>query len=246
MSGTEDKNNKTNDKSGRGIRIAGILCPAIVIVAAVGYLVYSGITGNRITVDELVEHAPAQASLAALVLVAMYVLKSLSVVFPIAVLYAAGGYIFGPWWGCLVNAVGIAAGCTLQYWMGRASGSHAAERLAEKHPRMRALFEAQGRSPLLAAFSARLFGIISGDIISYYFGASEVPFLPFLAGSVLGVAPGLITITVLGTSATDPRSPEFIISVAAAVVIWGLSALGKRLIDKKRKSGRKKKTDDEE
>ena len=94
---------------------------------------------------------------------------------------------------------------------------------------------------MFAALSARLFGVISGDIISYYFGASGVHFLPFLIGSICGVLPGLVTVTVLGTSATDPSSPAFIISVAAAVVIFAASALGKYIIDKKHR--KKDKTD---
>lgn len=83
--------------------------------------------------------------------------------------------------------------------MGRASGSDAAARLAGKHPRISAVFTVQDRSPLFASLSARLFGVISGDIISYYFGASGVRFLPFLIGSICGVLPGLVTVTVLGT-----------------------------------------------
>lgn len=241
---TDKKGDINEKKSGRVMRWAGILCPVLIAAAVAGYMIYSSVTGNKITVAELVGYAPAHASLAALALLVIYVLKSLSVVFPVTVLYAAGGYIFGPVLGCIVNAAGIAVGCAVQYWMGRASGSHTAERLADKHPRMRSLFGLQDRSPFFAALSARLFGVISGDIISYYFGASGLKFLPFLAGSIIGVLPGLVTVTVLGTSATDPRSPEFIISVAAVVLIFGLSALGKHIIDKKRKTGEKNKNED--
>lgn len=234
-------NDKKDKHTGVGGRIMRIICPVLAVAAVAAVFIYSYITGEELTVANLVEHAPAQAGVAAAVMILIYIIKSLTVFFPVTVLYAAGGYIFGPVVGCAVNCAGIAAGCAVQYWMGKASGSGAAAKLAEKHPRISAVFTAQDRSPLFAALSARLFGVISGDIISYYFGASGVHFLPFLIGSICGVLPGLVTVTVLGTSATDPSSPAFIISVAAAVVIFAASALGKYIIEKKHR--KKDKTD---
>ena len=151
-------NNQLNDKkdkhTGVGGRIMRIICPVLAVAAVAAVFIYSYITGEELTVANLVEHAPAQAGVAAAVMILIYIIKSLTVFFPVTVLYAAGGYIFGPVVGCAVNCAGIAAGCAVQYWMGKASWSGAAAKLAEKHPRISAVFTAQDRSPLFAALSA--------------------------------------------------------------------------------------------
>lgn len=225
------------DKSarrGRGLRrLAMFLSPVVIIAVAAVYLIYFIATGRQITVADIVSHAPQHALPAALLLVIFYILKSLSVFFPITVLYAAGGYIFGPFLGMLVNFVGVAAGCLVQLMLGRLSGADAAARLARKYPKMSAVFSAQERHPLTTAFAARLFGVISGDITSHYFGAAGMPVLPCIVGSMLGVAPGLISVTMLGTSADDPTSPLFIITVGIALAVFAAAAVGKKFYDRK-------------
>lgn len=214
-------------------RLIRFLSPAVIIAAAAAYLVFFVATGRQITVADIVSHAPQHALPAALLLVIFYILKSLSVFFPITVLYAAGGYIFGPLWGMLVNFTGVAAGCLLQWMLGRSSGAEAAARLGKKYPKMAVIFSAQERHPLTTAFAARLFGVISGDITSYYFGASGMPLLPCIAGSVLGVAPGLVAVTMLGTSADDPSSPVFIITVIVVLTVFTAAAVGKKIYDRR-------------
>lgn len=125
-------------------------------------------------------------------LLVLYVIKSLSVFFPVTVLYAVGGYMLGPVVGCIVNALGVAMGFVIQYRFGSASGHAAAGKISAKHPRIAAMLDAQSRSPVFAVFSVRLFSVISPDLISYYFGAVGVGFGAFMLGSILGVLPGLL------------------------------------------------------
>lgn len=233
----QDLDNKNEKASTGGERrrrmLIRFLSPAVIIVAAAAYLVYFVATGRQITVADIVSHAPQHALPAALLLVIFYILKSLSIFFPITVLYAAGGYIFGPLWGMLVNFIGVAAGCLVQLMLGRLSGADAAARLGRKYPKMAALFSAQERHPLTTAFVARLFGVISGDITSHYFGASGMPLIPCMVGSMLGVAPGLIAVTMLGTSADDPSSPVFIVTVVVVLAVFAAAAVGKRIYDRR-------------
>ncbi len=214
-------------------RIMRFISPAVIIAVAAAYLIYFIATGRQITVADIVSHAPQHALPAALLLVIFYILKSLSIFFPITVLYAAGGYIFGPLWGMLVNFIGVAAGCLVQLMLGRLSGAEAAVRLGKKYPKMSALFSAQERHPLTTAFAARLFGVISGDITSHYFGASGMPILPCVIGSMLGVAPGLIAVTMLGTSADDPTSPLFILTIGMVLTVFAAAAVGKKIYDRR-------------
>ncbi len=238
-----DKNKETS-KEGRA-RIGNVLrhamFPVLAVVFVGGYLIWSAASGESITVENIVEHTPGGAFPAALMLVLFYILKSLSVFFPVTVLYAVGGYIFGPVLGCVINAVGVAAGCAVQYWIGRSSGSHAAERLCQKHPRIAEFMGAQDRSAVAASFWSRLLGVFSGDIVSYYFGASGTRFWSFMTGSMLGVLPVMILVTTLGTSVSDPSSPMFIISVVLIAAVMVLTLAG-RMIYKKISARKKNKS----
>ena len=91
-----------------------------------------------------------------------------------------------------------------------------------------ALIAKNSDSPPRQVFRAML----SGDIISYYFGASGVKFGYFMLGSLLGVLPGLISVTVLGTSVSDPSSPLFIVSVVLIVAFFLLSLAGRAIYNK--------------
>ena len=53
-----------------------------------------------------------------------------------------------------------------------------------------------------------------------------------LLGSLLGVLPGLISVTVLGTSVSDPSSPLFIVSVVLIVAFFLLSLAGRAIYNK--------------
>ena len=54
----------------------------------------------------------------------------------------------------------------------------------------------------------------------------------FMLGSLLGVLPGLISVTVLGTSVSDPSSPLFIVSVVLIVAFFLLSLAGRAIYNK--------------
>ena len=231
---TNETNNDNGNKKSSGFWdvVRHALFPILAVVCIAGYFIYTAVSGNSITVENLFEHTPQSALPAALMLILFYVLKSLSVFFPVTVLYAVGGYLFGPVAGCIINLLGIAAGCAVQYGMGHSSGQNAAEKLRKKYPRVEMMMNAQDRSPIISAFWARLIGMLSGDIISYYFGASGVKFGYFMLGSLLGVLPGLISVTVLGTSVSDPSSPLFIVSVVLIVAFFLLSLAGRAIYNK--------------
>ena len=70
-------NNQLNDKkdkhTGVGGRIMRIICPVLAVAAVAAVFIYSYITGEELTVANLVEHAPAQAGVAAAVMILIYI-----------------------------------------------------------------------------------------------------------------------------------------------------------------------------
>lgn len=179
--------------------------------------------GGDFTVEGILSYTPANYWLAALFLVGLYALKSLSVVFPILALYLAGGAIFSQWAGLAVNLVGVAVCVSLPYWIGRGAGAGAVERLAAKYPKVNQVAALQQKHTWYFSFLLRVVGFLPCDVVSLYMGASHVPYGPYLLGTVLGMLPGVLLTTLMGSSITDPAAPAFWLSAVCAVVISAAS-----------------------
>lgn len=199
-------------------RTAGIIfkiLPFALIAALVAAVL---ISGKELTIDTILSFMPDSIVLSSLVLILIYILKSLSVVFPLIVLQVAAGIIF-PWWLALIlNTIGTAAAYTVPYYIGRICGASSAEHLMQKYPKLHSIVAMQRKSDWFPSFILRSVSCLPGDIVSMYLGTISVPFIPYVTASVLGTLPGLIPATIAGTSLTNPRSLAFIISVIATIV----------------------------
>lgn len=78
---------------------------------------------NDITVQTVLEYTPESPFAAAMVILLLYALKSVTFVFPIAVLQIATGHLFRMPVALLINFLGRAVTLSIPYWVGRASGS---------------------------------------------------------------------------------------------------------------------------
>lgn len=171
-------------------------------------------SGKEITVQAVIDYTPENPSAAALVILLLYALKSMSFVFPIAVLQIATGHLFQTPIALLINFLGRAITLSIPYWAGRFSGSDMVESLTKKYPRLEAICSRQGRNPLFISFLLRTFCFLPGDAVSLYLGATKIPFPYYLSGGILGTTLGVMLSTILGSSITDPASPAFILSAS--------------------------------
>lgn len=186
-----------------------LLC--LVLMAA--YL----LCGQSVSADSLKGFAPSAPVLAVGFLLALYALKSLSVVFPIIALNILGGFLFSPFWAMVVNFVGVGVTLALPYWVGRLSGSDLVEKLETKYPKFGHFFHQQNNDLFFLSFFLRAIFCLPGDLVSMYFGAISMPFGKYMAGSFLGMIPGTVAATFLGISITDPGSALFWISIGSTV-----------------------------
>ena len=81
----------------------------------------------------------------------------------------------------------------------------------------------------------RLMPGISTDSVSLLAGAKGLHFGRFFLGSMVGCMPQAVTVTLMGSAATDPLSPGFLIPLAALVIILVATLLMKKLVAAKRK-----------
>lgn len=194
-----------------------ILC----VILIVTYFIF----GRDISVETIINAAPENAIFAALFVIILYAGKSLSIFFPIMVLYAASGFLFPLWAALLVNLLGIATELTVAYGTGRASGVELAQELYKKYPKVKQLIEHLEKKGLFMPFFLRVIFCLPMDIVSMCFGAIKLPFATYIVGSLLGAIPSMISITLIGDNITNPSSPMFWIGIILTVVFTAISLL---------------------
>ncbi|MDZ7750034.1 MAG: VTT domain-containing protein [Halofilum sp. (in: g-proteobacteria)] len=141
---------------------------------------------------------------------------------------------FGPVLGFVYALVGSAASAMLSFGIGRGLGRRAVEQLAGT--RVYRMSRRLGRHGLLAIALLRMMPVAHFTVVSLSAGASHVRARDFLAGTALGMAPGLAAIALFfdrvqaAARQPDPAQVLGVLAVGAAIVaaLLGLRALVRR------------------
>lgn len=195
------------------------------LIACILFVVLFLISGNDITVQTVLSYTPESPVAAAITILLLYALKSVSFVFPIALLQIAAGHLFPTPVALLVNFLGRSITLSIPYWIGRFSGSDMIDSLQEKYPKIKKILDKQGQNPVFISFLLRTFCFLPGDAVSLYLGATRIPFPYYLTGGVLGTALGVVLATIFGSSITEPDSPAFWVSASLMALMAILSAI---------------------
>lgn len=190
--------------------------------------------GTGVEAEELLSWSPSNPWLAALFLIALYAVKSMTVFFPLVALYLVGGLLFPLPVALAVNLLGLAVCDTAPYVVGRLSAAGTLERLRAKYPKLETVERIQRENDFLFSLLTRAIGVLPGDVVSLYLGAVRLPYGAYLAGSLLGLCPTMAAVTIMGDNAADPLSPAFLIALGCDVVIVAASfVVCRRLLKKK-------------
>lgn len=204
------------------------ICIVIVIVIFL-------MTGHTIAADTILDYTPSNPVLAAIVLMLLFALKSISYVFPINLLFIAVGMMFSTPVAILLNFIGAAITYSLPYLIGKVYGSHMLESLSRRFPKLGQLQHFQQGSDFFLSFITRMIGILPCDIVSLYMGSIQMDYRPYLLGALAGNGPFIIAITVMGVSLSEPTSPPFLIALGCELLlVIGASFWYKRYLRKNR------------
>ena len=177
---------------------------------------------RELTAAAIVSRSPGHGLLAAVFLIGLYALKSLSMAFPLSVLTAAGGLLFPFPAALAVNLAGVAAAQLVPSWLGRRQQDSLAE-LTVRHPKLASLGPVEPGRSGRTVFLLRLAGASPGDLVSLYLGAAGVPLGAYAVG-LLGSLPRVASATLLGSSLWQPGSQRFWASLGLGAAMTVLSA----------------------
>jgi len=152
--------------------------------------------------------------------------------FPVTALIVYAAIVHGPWVGFATALAGVLGSATLTYGLGAALGRQRVRRLAG--PRLNRISRRLARRGILAVLAVRILPVAPFTLINVVAGASHVGFRDYLIGTVLGVLPGIVAMTVLGdrlwSFVTEPTL-ESSLALATLVLafIAGVALLARRL-----------------
>ncbi len=147
------------------------------------------------------------------------------VMFPVVMLIGATAAVFGPYLGFTYAALGALASALASYAIGAAVGKRTLRDLLG--PRLNRLRQRVARRGVVTVAAVRLVPIAPFTMVNLVAGASGIPVFDFVAGTLLGMLPGLIMISAVGHQLaqifTAPSASDLAL-LAGLVVAWiGLS-----------------------
>lgn len=216
--------------------LKSVLQIAPLVMVGVCVLIYF-LFFRGITVEDILEFTPENLWLAAIVMIGLFALKSLSMFFPMLVLIAACGSVFPSFpLALLVNSIGVAVMLLIPYAIGRFAEKDFVMGLISKNKNADKLREIKSDNELFIAYFLRVIHMLPCDLVSMFLGATGFGFVKYLVGSFVGILPGMIVTTFIGANMNDPTSPVFWAAVATEVIFAAASTVTYYLHKKKKKA----------
>ncbi len=149
-------------------------------------------------------------------LVLIYIAASLAV-FPLVILVTATGLIFGPWWGLLYAFVGTLLAAIVTFWAGRWLGRDTLMRYGgQRLNRVADAFSGRGTRTMIIV---GLLPLAPFTLTNMAAGAFRIRFWDYLTGTMIGIAPGLAGVTLVGSQFTALLTAEGLVGIAVAVAV---------------------------
>ena len=186
-----------------------------------------------VSVDRIVTYAQSfrAASWAPFAMFAAYLVAGL-IAFPLTVLVAATGLVFGPWTGSAIALAGSFGSAALGFGVGHLVGRDFIRRYAGR--RADRLSRRLANRGVLATIVVRVVPVAPFAVVNMLAGSSRLRFRDYALGTIIGMTPGLLLMVAFVDSAVEAvRRPSIvtvsIVVLVAALIIAASSFLSNRL-----------------
>jgi phospholipase D1/2 len=170
------------------------------------------------------------SALAPLWVIAAYVIAG-AVAFPVIILIVATAAAFGPWLGFVYATLGALASAVVMYFAGRLAGPALMTSIGGS--RLNNIRREIGNRGVLAVALIRLVPAAPFTLVNLTAGAFEIRLIDYVAGTLIGMLPGLIAISALGqqiTALVKSFSPLNIALLVLFIALWGALAWGAQIV----------------
>ena len=197
----------------------------VMVITIAAFIVLCIVFRDEITAEAILSYTPENEFLAAVFMLVLFALKSLSVVIYIGVLYIACGMMFPLWEAIMLSTIGTAITVAIPYILGKKFGTDTVDRFAAEHKKLGQLRALRQKNDFFFSLILRLLSILPCDIISYYCGAVNMEAGKYMLSCILGFMPQIILFALMGDSIRNIHSPQFLISLGITVLLIIVSLL---------------------
>lgn len=181
----------------------------------------------------------ADSPFAAAIIVALYIVTGFFA-FPVTVLIIVTAGTFGLWPGLLYAAVGSMSSAVATYGAGRGLGARFLRNTIG--PRINRVSRGIGERGILAIATIRLVPVAPFMLVNLVAGALRIPFMEYAVGTFLGLAPGILLLSVLGDRVfamfESPSFSDLAVALGALSLWIGFALVLQRLSTRWRNRGR--------
>ncbi len=147
---------------------------------------------------------------------------------PVTPFTIAGGFIFGHFYGLLLSLIGTMLSAVLTFSMSRYLFRDRIKRwLKGRYDGVDKGLESSG---IFMIAAARVIPVIPFDAVSYIAGISNISFIDYLIGSLIGEFPGAFILTMLGSNLSQIGTPIFYLSLVLFILLMAVPEIFKRIV----------------
>ena len=206
----------------------------LVLAAVIGVLLLT----DKLDAKTLIVTVRDNKPIALLVIMALYVIKGCSMIFPVAAILIGTSMVFDLPSAIIISLIGNAVCVSISYYMGIASKELTLDGYMEKHPKFRKYFSNAQKNNFVFSFVVHT-SHLSMEAQGILFGLIRTPYLAYLAGTMLALTPSTMYYLIFGNDFDLTRPGLWVfIGLDVLMVIVGLTYAKRNIID-----GGKKKTE---
>ena len=158
-----------------------------------------------------------------IVIFLLYILRSLTPIYPYPALYIMTGMVFDAPTALLIDTVGMAFTVAFRYYTGIEMGEGWMNAVLHRHPAINTAFTTEGKYDPWVLFALRFVPIFPFNTVSQLYGSFEYPFTKYFIISMAAYLPKLISFVYVGNNVYDPLSGKFYIPLIVLCVLSGIS-----------------------
>lgn len=162
---------------------------------------------------------------APLIIVVAYLVGSLVLV-PITLLILATAFAYGPLVGCVYSFVGCVLAAILTYGIGAVLGRDLVRSLAGS--RLSRVSQRVARHGIMAVVTVRVIPVAPFTVVNLVAGASHICFRDFTLGTGVGMAPGILALSLfehqLENTLRNPETGSFVLLMTLVVALVLIAA----------------------
>lgn len=185
----------------------------LMITAVVGTLLLNG----TLQIEELIKAVEDNKILALFVIFVLYAVKGCSLGIPYAAVTVGTALVYDLPTALAVNVAGTVLCISASYFVGRFSKGITLESVFQRWPKFRKYFENAGNHSFTFCYSIHALQL-SMEVQGVLFGLLRTPYLAYIGGSMLALAPSMLCYTIIGDK-LDFTNPLFLLFLALDILV---------------------------